>query len=152
MQIVVREATSGDCVRVAEFNQRLAAETEGKSLDRPTVEAGVATLLANPALGRYFVAEVNGRVVGQVMHTREWSDWRNGEIWWLQSVYVDGEFRRRGVFRALFDHFVADARQAGAIGIRLYVESDNSAAQEAYHRLGLDAPGYFVMEHFIDEA
>ena len=152
MQIHIRAATHSDCKRIAEFNQRLAAETEDKTLDRATVEAGVSALLANSALGRYFIAEADGAIVGQLMHTREWSDWRNGEIWWLQSVYVDAGFRRNGVFRQLFDHLVVEARKNGAIGIRLYVEKDNSTAQETYRRLGLEEPGYIVMERFTDLA
>lgn len=123
---------------------------EGKSLLPETVRAGVAALLADPRKGRYFVACVEGRVVGQLMHTFEWSDWRNGDIWWLQSVYVAPEFRRRGVFQRLFKRLLQEAEaDSGVVGVRLYVEEDNHRAQEAYRRMGLREAGYRVMERMF---
>ncbi|HVW01866.1 MAG TPA: GNAT family N-acetyltransferase, partial [Planctomycetaceae bacterium] len=118
--------------------------------DRPTVERGVAALLADPRHGRYFVACDGPRVVGQMMHTYEWSDWRNGQIWWLQSVYVAADFRQRGVFRALFEHVLHAAEaDPGVVGVRLYVEDENKSAQAAYAKLGLDEAGYHVMERMF---
>ncbi|HUG92661.1 MAG TPA: GNAT family N-acetyltransferase, partial [Planctomycetaceae bacterium] len=122
----VRLATAADRDTIAEFNCRLAEESEETSLDPETVREGVAALLADPAKGRYFVACAGGRIVGQLMHTWEWSDWRNGQIWWLQSVYVHPDYRRRGVFRRLFEHVLREAESdPGVVGLRLYVENGN---------------------------
>src|SRR5438045_3712231 len=104
MQIVIRPAIVEDWPVIVAFNRDLAQESEGKQLNRENVEPGVQALLIDPRKGRYLLALVGGRIVGQLMHTYEWSDWRNGDIWWLQSVYVHPDFRRHGVFRALFAH------------------------------------------------
>jgi ribosomal protein S18 acetylase RimI-like enzyme len=107
----------------------------------------VATLLASPDKGRYFIAELNGKPAGQLMLTAEWSDWRNGSFWWIQSVYVLDAARRQGVFTALFRHVDRLARDdASVCGLRLYVEHANQAAQETYRRLGLGATHYAIME------
>jgi GNAT superfamily N-acetyltransferase len=149
-EIQVRQALPEDWEVVVDFNCRLAAESEGKQLDPRRIVAGVQSLLADSTKGRYFVACRDGRVVGQLMHTWEWSDWRNGQIWWLQSVYVLPEFRRRGVFRRLFEHL---AQQAAAdpdvVGLRLYVEEGNRTAQQTYRQLGLEPAGYLVMERIF---
>ena len=146
----IRPAEFADWPIIAEFNTCLADETEHKQLNPDTITIGVQTLLSRPQLGRYFVACLEDRVIGQIMHTREWSDWRNGEIWWLQSVYVLGEFRQQGVFRALFAHLERLARSSPTvIGLRLYVEEHNTLAQEAYVKLGLKKAGYTVMEHIF---
>lgn len=143
----IRPAEARDHAVLVDFNGRLAWETEQKRLDPGVVAPGVAALLADPAKGRYFVAELDGTVVGQLMHTREWSDWRNGDLWWVQSVYVAREARGRGVFRRLYEHLRAEARADGTVvGIRLYVETHNAAAQETYRRVGLKDAGYLVME------
>src|SRR5260370_38975700 len=147
MQIQVRPAVADDWATIVDFNCRLAEESEGKQLDRIHVEPGVRALLADPHKGRYLVASIAGRLAGQLMHTREWSDWRNGDIWWLQSVYVHPDFRRQGVFRALFDRLKSDAEaDPGVVGLRLYVEEHNKQAHETYRSLGLAQAGYFVME------
>ena len=147
MQIQIRLAQPADWQTIAAFNQRLALESEGKELDRQHVEPGVQAVLADVRKGRYLVAEVDGRIVGQLMHTYEWSDWRNGDIWWLQSVYVIPEFRRQGVFRALFDQLQSEAEaDPGVVGLRLYVEDNNTHAHETYRNLGLTPGGYFVMQ------
>jgi ribosomal protein S18 acetylase RimI-like enzyme len=146
-KLTLREATLADADLITEFNCRLAWETEQKPLDRQTVSAGVRGLLSDCSRGRYFLALYDGKVVGQLMHTREWSDWRNGDIWWLQSVYVDSEYRARGVFRALFEHIARLAREtSGVVGLRLYVEHENHAAQNVYRKLGMSEGGYQVME------
>ncbi len=147
MELQIRLAEPADAEIIAEFNQRLAWESEQIRLDPDTVLAGVRKVLSDPHRGRYFVACVEDRIVGQLMHTWEWSDWRNGHIWWLQSVYVDQSMRRRGVFRRLFEH----ARSAAAadpevVGIRLYVEDHNQPAHRTYEDLGFRTAGYFVME------
>jgi GNAT superfamily N-acetyltransferase len=146
-ELTIRPAVAEDCATIAEFNCRIAEETEGKTLVSETIRAGVAALLADPAKGRYFLACDGDDVVGQLMHTREWSDWRNGDLWWLQSVYVRAEYRGRGVFRRLYEHVRSLAEGDPKVaGIRLYVERDNAAAQSVYARMGMKQAGYFVME------
>lgn len=146
--ISIRDAILSDCETIAEFNIRLANETEDKQLDRATITAGVRRMLEDQSKGRYFVAVTpEDRVVGQVMFTCEWSDWRNGDFWWLQSVYVDREFRRQGIFRMLLNHLRSAARSSeDVVGLRLYVEKDNQAAKKTYAELGFDDPGYEVFE------
>jgi GNAT superfamily N-acetyltransferase len=144
--LVVRTATAGDAPVIALFNRLLAHESEGLELDAATVAAGVAAVLDDPVKGVYFVAEIAGKPVGQLMLTVEWSDWRNGPIYWIQSVYVVAERRGSGVFRALWERGLEAARQAGARAVRLYVEEGNAAAQEAYRRVGMHRSGYLVYE------
>jgi GNAT superfamily N-acetyltransferase len=125
----------------------MALEAEHKQLDPVTVRLGVRAVLDDPAKGRYFVAERDGRVVGQLMITYEWSDWRNGTFWWIQSVFVTPDARRAGVFRTLFRHLEALAEGDQSVcGIRLYVERENERAQSTYRRCGLADGGYRVME------
>lgn len=132
---------------IVEANRRLALETESRELDVATLTAGVAAALADERRGRYFVAEVDGRPVGTLMLTSEWSDWRNGEFWWFQSVYVWPESRGAGVFRALYSHVLEAARSApGICGLRLYVDHHNAAARETYLHLGMKDAGYTVFE------
>jgi len=143
----VRPATVEDWQYVVDFNLRLALESEHLQLDVDTLTAGVRAALADAAKARYFLACRGPDVVGQLMHTYEWSDWRNGMIWWLQSVYVVPEHRGQGAFRALFEHLRAAAQaDAGVVGLRLYVENENHRAREVYCRLGLAPGGYSVME------
>ena len=146
----IRLAVADDWQTIKDFNIRLAAETEAKSLTPAVIEAGVKTLLQNPNHGRYFVACQREQIVGQMMHTREWSDWRNGEIWWLQSVYVHPEHRRQGIFRSLYRHLEELAQNdPNVIGLRLYAESQNAGALEVYRSLGLQETGYIVLERFF---
>ena len=126
---------------------RLAQETEGLRLDPARVHAGVAALLKDPAKGVYFVAEVNGVVAGQTMVTYEWSDWRNGNLWWIQSVYVKQEFRAQGVFRRLFEHLKTLAHEQNDVPVlRLYVRTDNARAHRSYEKLGMSRTQYEVFE------
>jgi ribosomal protein S18 acetylase RimI-like enzyme len=147
MDIRIREAAPADALVIADFNVQLARESEALELDPSTVQAGVAAMLQDRAKGIYFVAEVDGAVVGQTMITYEWSDWRNGNIWWIQSVYVKPEFRRAGIFRALFSHLqkLAQARTE-VCSIRLYVHGDNTRACQSYERLGMRRTKYQVFE------
>jgi GNAT superfamily N-acetyltransferase len=150
MPLAIRRADPGDTAVVAEFNRLLAWETERKTLDPAVLGRGVTRLLADPAKGFYLVAETDGQVVGQVMTTFEWSDWRDGWFWWVQSVYVRDGYRRRGVFRALFAELVRRAREAGdVIGLRLYVENGNTRAHATYDELGLKDAGYSVRESML---
>ncbi len=149
-ELLIRPANESDVDVVVEFNRRLAAETEDKALDAETLRAGVLAGLADARRARYFLAEVEGWVVGQLMLTTEWSDWRNGDLWWFQSVYVAADHRRRGVFRRLFEHVLATAeRDPGVVGLRLYVEDQNEVAQRTYRQLGLSKGGYHVMERIF---
>jgi GNAT superfamily N-acetyltransferase len=149
MSLTVRSATSADAAVLVEFNRRLALETEDKILDPDVLAKGVAAGLADPHKGLYFLAEDNGDVLGQLMLTYEWSDWRNGWLWWIQSVYVRHDARRRGVFRLLYDH-VRRAAEADpeVIGIRLYMERENEAARETYLRVGMNSTSYVVLERY----
>ena len=147
MDLQIREALDSDAGQIAEFNSRLAYETEGTRLAPDVIGPGVEAMLADPAKGRYWVAMADGRVVGQIMVTYEWSDWRNGNIWWIQSVYVHGDYRRSGVFSSLYRHVESLARQNPRVcGIRLYVERGNARAQRTYQSLGMDMTDYRVMQ------
>lgn len=149
MAVTVRRGTPADAPVVAEFNARLAWETEGKRLDPDVVAAGVAAGLADPNKGIYFLAEEGGVIVGMMMLTFEWSDWRNGWLWWIQSVYVRPEARRRSVFRNLYEHvYQAACREPEVIGLRLYVEHNNQVAQQTYLQLGMEEAGYRVFEKY----
>ena len=146
-RVQIRDANAGDHAAIVEFSLRLAAETEGKTLDLDVLGAGVATALAEPERLRFWVAELDGRVVGQAAITREWSDWRNGWIWWLQSVYVAADARGQGVFRHIYGHIRRVARsEPDVLGLRLYVEEANLAAQATYRALGINPGGYHVYE------
>jgi GNAT superfamily N-acetyltransferase len=145
-ELLIRTAVPADVPIIAEFNRCLAWETERKILPPATILAGVDAVVRDAAKGTYFVAEAGGQVVGQCSITFEWSDWRNGNIWWFQSVYVDVNFRSRGVFRSLFEHVQAAAVAAGVVALRLYVEGDNAVAQSAYSRRGMSRTNYQVYE------
>jgi GNAT superfamily N-acetyltransferase len=145
--LTIRNATADDAKVIAEFNIAMALESEGLELDPAVVRRGVEHAIAHPDQGRYFVAESDGRVVGQLMITCEWSDWRAGAFWWVQSVYVHPDFRSRGVFGRLYRHVESIARQDGDIcGIRLYVDRDNRRAASTYEKLGLTATNYLMYE------
>ncbi len=143
----IRQAKTSDAAFIAGCNSRLALETERLRLDPARVASGVAALLKDPARGVYFIAEYDGAPAGQVLVTYEWSDWRNGNFWWVQSVYVVEKFRGSGVFRALFEHVEALARSRKDVcGLRLYVASHNARAQEVYARTGMKKTNYQVFE------
>jgi ribosomal protein S18 acetylase RimI-like enzyme len=143
----IRKARLADCPIIAEFNTRLAWETEKLKLDAPTIRRGVRAVLNDAAKGTYLVAEMEGAVVGQLLITYEWSDWRNGNFWWIQSVYVAAAHRQSGVFRRLFEHVeqLAQSRR-DACGLRLYVEKNNQRAQLTYAKLGMTKTHYEMFE------
>ena len=144
---LVRPAEARDLDTLVGFAAAMARETEDKELDEPTLRAGVAALLADPARGRTFVVESGGAVVASLMLTFEWSDWRNGFWWWIQSVYVTPAARRRGHYRALHEHVRAlAAKQADVCGLRLYVETDNTGAQATYRAMGMGEAPYRIYE------
>ena len=145
--LLVRRALPSDADAIAAFNSAMALETEGRALIPERIGAGVRRLLADPSLGFYAVAEHQGAVVGCLMITNEWSDWRDGLFWWIQSVYVVAHWRRRGVYRRLYD-FVRElaAREPGICGFRLYVEKENVVAQQTYRALGMTPTEYLMFE------
>ena len=147
--IRVRRATPADAATLADFNIAMARETEDHVLDPAVIGPGVRTAVTDATKCLYFVAEIGGRVVGQTMVTFEWSDWRNGDVWWLQSVYVHPDSRGRGVFRALHAEVERSARAAGAVGLRLYVWNANTRAQATYAKLGWADANYKVMERMF---
>jgi len=146
MDILLRNAETSDWAAIAEFNRALAAETEDKALDWDVIASGVRRVLGDEGKGRYFVAEVAGRIVGMTMITYEWSDWRDGWIWWIQSVYVHPDFRGQGVFGRLYRHVMATAAGAGVGTVRLYVLGSNAPARVIYEKLGMKETGYSVLE------
>lgn len=145
---MVRTATVDDLDLLVRFNCEMALETERRQLDAPRVRAGVRRLIEEPELGRVLVVtDPDGRAVGAMAVTTEWSDWRNGRFWWIQSVYILPEFRRRGVFSALYRKVEAEARAAEDVcGLRLYVERENEGAQATYLRLGMEETHYRLFE------
>lgn len=156
MKLRIREAHAADIELLAQWAQAMAWETEHKRLDAHTVRAGVAAGVADPAKARYFIAmheaavaghETIAEPVGTLMLTREWSDWRNGDWWWIQSVYVPEAHRRQGAFAALYRHVEQLARDTdGVVGLRLYVERDNATAHRTYEALGMQDAGYNILE------
>lgn len=143
----IRDAQASDAELIADFNVRLAWESEGKRLDPEVIMRGVRFALEKPEMCRYFLAEIDGQAVGQTMITYELTDWRAGVLWWIQSVYVVEPFRRRGVFRALFEHIHELARNTPDVrGLRLYVEEHNAKALATYRGVGMTATGHLLYE------
>ena len=143
----VRAARATDATVIARFNRAMALETEGRRLSPVRVSRGVRALLADRSKGEYFVAEVGEEIVGQLLITREWSDWRNGNFWWIQSVFVASAWRGQGVFRALHAHVERLARRRKDVcGLRLYVDGHNARSKSVYGRLGLQATAYELWE------
>lgn len=146
-EVIYRDATPADAESIADFQQAMARETEDLELDRTVLSRGVAAVFGDASLGRYFVAESEGRVVGSLMITYEWSDWRAGMVWWIQSVYVPAAHRRRGIYAGLYRHVKAMVESDPSLrGIRLYVEKDNTVAQQVYANLGMDGEHYRMFE------
>ena len=147
----IRRGTIDDVEALVDFNVAMAQETESRTLAREVVDAGIRGLVEQPARGFYLVAERASQVVGALMVTREWSDWRNGDFWWIQSVYVHPDHRRSGVYRRLYETVRrAAVSKAGVCGIRLYVERDNARARSTYEALGMHETPYRLFESDID--
>ena len=150
MSMHVRPARLEDVSLMVRWQVAMALETEDKALDEVVLSRGIQRAFEDPAKGRYYIAEVDGRPAGTLMLTFEWSDWRDGWWWWIQSVFVDEGFRRRGVYRALYAHVLAEAQADPEVrGIRLYVEQDNANARRTYEFLGMQHPGYVMYEKSI---
>lgn len=145
----IRLAERGDVAAVAAWNAAMAWETEQKRLDPQVLLRGVTAVLDESRRGFYLVAELDGKAAGCLLVTYEWSDWRNGDFWWIQSVYVTPDARRSGVFRAMYAEVAQRAKQAGAVGLRLYVETENVRAQRTYRELGMEQCHYFMYEQML---
>lgn len=143
----IRHADEKDAETLIQFNIDLAKESEGKELLPKLISAGVHAILKNAEYGFYLVLEKNRKVVGCLMITTEWSDWRNGIFWWIQSVYVSPEHRRQGVFKALYERVQTMARDHPQIcGLRLYVDRENHRAQKTYQAMGMNETNYILYE------
>lgn len=148
--ITIRTATADDTDVLAQFNRHMAEETEEKALDADTVRKGVQSMFDDPTRGFYLVAVREEKIVGSLMITTEWSDWRNGTFWWIQSVYVRPHARRSGVYRALHHAVRTRARAAEDVcGLRLYVERGNESARETYEALGMTETSYRMYEEML---
>ena len=146
---VIRRATPDDLEVVVHYNAALATESEGKMLDDAILRRGITAVLSDVHKGFYTLVEDDGEVVGQTLVTYEWSDWRNGWYWWIQSVYVRADARRTGVFRSLYDHLqTAATLDPTVIGLRLYVEHDNERALKTYQSLGMELEPYKLMGRY----
>jgi GNAT superfamily N-acetyltransferase len=151
MNTTYREATSGDLTTIVEFQIAMALETEHLSLDSEVCTQGVLAVLNDATLGRYYVGEIDGTVVGSTLITYEWSDWRNGLVWWIQSVYVKPSARMQGIYAGLYRHLQNLATADTHVrGIRLYVDRRNATAQQVYSRLGMNGEHYQVFEWMKD--
>ena len=145
--IKIRQASEDDFSDLVRFNLEMALETEGRKLDAETLKAGVKGIFEDATRGFYLVAEIDGVTTGSLMVTKEWSDWRNGDFWWIQSVYVLPEYRRQGVFRQLYEEARGRAKaDDGVCGCRLYVETENQSARQVYLKHGFVETGYLLFE------
>ena len=144
--LLIRAATSADIPALLAWNTAMAWETERKRLDPALLERGIAGVFERSQRGFYLIAERDNVSVGSLLVTYEWSDWRCGDFWWIQSVYVAPDARRGGVFRALYAEVEQLAKAAGAVGLRLYVETENDRAQATYADLGMQQCHYLMYE------
>lgn len=145
--IIIRYANQDDVSTIVNFNSALAMETENKQLNSITVHKGVEALQKNRELGFYLIAESDGIPVGQLMVTKEWSDWRNKEFWWIQSVYVHPDYRKNKVYKNLYNAVIKSAKESEKVcGIRLYVDRNNTKAQKVYSKLGMTESNYLFFE------
>ncbi len=143
----VRVAQIADIDSLVDFNQKMALETEGKYLDSDVLRSGVKAVFHDESKGLYVVTEDDGGILGGLMVTFEWSDWRNKWFWWIQSVYIVPEARGRGIYRQMYEFVKAKAKENGNVsGFRLYVERDNLSAQGVYERVGMAASHYLMYE------
>ncbi|HLN20462.1 MAG TPA: GNAT family N-acetyltransferase [Bacteroidales bacterium] len=144
--ITIRKATQNDAEIIIDFQLQMAWETEKLELNPEIVALGVNAVFSQFQCGQYWVAEDDGIVIASLLITYEWSDWRNSNVWWFQSVYVLPAFRRRGIFRAMYLRIKAEAEKRGVAGLRLYVESTNYTAQHTYEAMGMESKHYKMFE------
>ena len=146
-QISIREGSISDTPTIAKFQPQMALETESKILKESTIRQGVESVLKCPNKGFYIIAETDSQVIGSLLVTYEWSDWRNGWFFWIQSVFVDAKYRRQGVYRVMHSEVIRRTKESGnCCGIRLYVEKDNRNAQKVYKTLGMHETDYYLYE------
>ena len=153
LEVTIRKAVFSDVDALVRFNLAMATETEGKMLPLPLLAAGVRSVFDDPSKGFYVIAEEDGKPIGGLLVTPEWSDWRNAFYWWIQSVYVEPSSRKRGVYKRLQRHVESAARSAGNVcGLRLYVDGSNAAAKSVYEKLGMSASRYDFFESAVPES
>jgi GNAT superfamily N-acetyltransferase len=143
---IIRKARPEDAQSIIDFQQKMAWETEQLRLAPKKITAGVRAVFEDPLKGQYWVAENDDKVIASLLITFEWSDWRNTNVWWFQSVYVLPEYRRTGVFRKMYSHIKGEAELTGIAGLRLYVETNNIPAQQTYESLGMKSEHYRMYE------
>lgn len=150
---IIRDANPADAPHIVEYQLKMALETENLELTKSVVELGVEAVFNDNSKGAYYVAEIDGRVVGSLLITYEWSDWRNGQVLWIQSVYVLKEFRGQGVFKKLYAYIKEKVSDPGNDfrGIRLYVDKTNNDAQKVYEKLGMENHHYEMYEWMMDD-
>lgn len=144
--ITIRKANQIDAEAIIDFQLKMAWETEELALSKETVTKGVSAVFENQSHGQYYIADDDGTVVASLLITYEWSDWRNCNVWWFQSVYVIPEYRRQGIFRKMYDHIKYLAEEQDIAGLRLYVETKNTRAQMTYKALGMSSEHYSFYE------
>ncbi|HMS40474.1 MAG TPA: GNAT family N-acetyltransferase [Pyrinomonadaceae bacterium] len=146
----IRIAEKQDAPALVEFNQAMALETEGKKLNSGVLQKGVEAVFEDEKKGFYVVAEMGGKIIGGLMITFEWSDWRNAWFWWIQSVYILPEYRGRSIYRLLYEYVKEKANESKNVcGFRLYVEKENTNAQKVYEKLGMESSHYLMYEEMI---
>ena len=146
IDIIITKGQIEDIENIAQFQVDMAMESEGTQLDKDTVTKGVSAAMADENKGLYYVARVDGKAVGSLMLTREWSDWNNGWYWWIQSVYVEPDYRRQGVYKSMYQAVCTDAKQQNVAQVRLYVDKTNTRGQEVYSSLGMQESHYLIYE------
>jgi len=149
-EITIRPAVPSDSTAIADFQKAMAMETENMILDHTIITHGVESVFADSGKGRYFIAEANGKTVASLLITYEWSDWRNANVWWFQSVYVIPEYRRKGIFRKMYNFIRNEADREGVAGLRLYVETANVRAHRTYEAMGMNGSHYKMYERLRD--
>ena len=146
MEVIITKGQIEDIEVIAGFQVNMAMESEGILLDKNTVTKGVSAAMNDDNKGSYYVARVDGKAVGCLMLTREWSDWNNGWYWWIQSVYVAPEYRRQGIYKSMYHAVCADAKNQNVTQVRLYVDNTNSCGQKVYSSLGMQESHYLIYE------
>ena len=146
IDIIITKGQIEDIESIAQFQVDMAMESEGTQLDKDTVTKGVSAAMADENKGLYYIARVDGKAVGSLMLTREWSDWNNGWYWWIQSVYVAPDYRRQGVYKSMYQAVCTDAKQQNIAQVRLYVDKTNTRGQEVYSSLGMQESHYLIYE------
>jgi GNAT superfamily N-acetyltransferase len=144
--ITIRKAKPEEMEVIVDFQQKMAWETEQIMLVPDVINKGVKAVFDKSSRGQYWIAEHDGRIIASLLITYEWSDWRNADVWWFQSVYVVPEYRRRGVFRMMYSHIRKLAEEQDVAGLRLYVETKNTRAQKTYEALGMSSEHYAFYE------